>query len=179
VQAGTGTSAQIGCPAAGKTGTTDQHSDAWFVGYTPRLSTAVWVGYPDAQVHMLTEYHGASVAGGTYPAEIWGDYMGQARGKYCGGFPSPKHPASFSRFYGKYASGSVNTGPGSSGTSYYTPQAPVTGTTVAPVPTAAPPPTDTPAPDPAPAGEDDAAPDTGGQGFDPAQYESPPQEPDG
>ena len=47
VQAGTGTHAQIGCPAAGKTGTTDHITDAWFVGFTPRLSTAVWVGYPE------------------------------------------------------------------------------------------------------------------------------------
>ena len=43
---GTGTKAQIGCPAAGKTGTTDLNTDAWFVGFTPRLATAVWVGYP-------------------------------------------------------------------------------------------------------------------------------------
>ena len=47
IQAGTGTHAQIGCPAAGKTGTTDDFTDAWFVGFTPRLSTAVWVGYPE------------------------------------------------------------------------------------------------------------------------------------
>ena len=44
---GTGTKANIGCPAAGKTGTTDEFTDAWFVGFTPRLSTAVWVGYPN------------------------------------------------------------------------------------------------------------------------------------
>ena len=43
---GTGTHANIGCPAAGKTGTTDKNIDAWFVGFTPRLSTAVWVGFP-------------------------------------------------------------------------------------------------------------------------------------
>ena len=60
IKGGTGTKAQIGCPAAGKTGTTDEHSDAWFVGFTPRLATAVWVGYPDAQVQMKTEYHGGS-----------------------------------------------------------------------------------------------------------------------
>ena len=47
VTSGTGTAAGYGCPAAGKTGTTDEAKDAWFVGYTPRLSTAVWVGYPD------------------------------------------------------------------------------------------------------------------------------------
>src|SRR4051794_6005280 len=110
VQEGTGVAAQIGCPAAGKTGTTDQHSDGWFVGFTPRLSTAVWVGYPNSQVHMYTEYHGAAVAGGTFPAEIWGDYMREAKGRYCGEFTQPKHPMAFSKFYGKYATGQVHTG---------------------------------------------------------------------
>ena len=46
VQAGTGTKAQIGCPAAGKTGTVDNFTDAWFVGFTPRLVSSVWVGHP-------------------------------------------------------------------------------------------------------------------------------------
>ena len=46
IQGGTGTHANIGCPAGGKTGTTDKNIDAWFVGFTPRLSTAVWVGFP-------------------------------------------------------------------------------------------------------------------------------------
>ena len=48
VLGGTGTAAQIGCDAAGKTGTTDNFNDAWFVGYTPHLSASVWVGYPNA-----------------------------------------------------------------------------------------------------------------------------------
>ena len=48
IQAGTGTGAQIGRPEAGKTGTTDNHADAWFAGYTPNLQTTVWVGYPRA-----------------------------------------------------------------------------------------------------------------------------------
>ena len=96
VQAGTGTRAKIGCPAAGKTGTTDNFNDAWFVGFTPRLATAVWVGYPNAQIEMTTEYHGGSVAGGTFPAEIWGDYMKQAKGKFCGDFkPRQDEPLHF------------------------------------------------------------------------------------
>jgi penicillin-binding protein 1A len=57
--------------AAGKTGTTENYGDAWFVGYTPQLATAVWVGYPNKLTPMLTEYHGEAVAGGTFPAEIW------------------------------------------------------------------------------------------------------------
>ena len=103
IKGGTGTKAQIGCPAGGKTGTTDEHSDAWFVGFTPRLSSAVWVGYPDSQVHMKTEYHGAPVAGGTFPAEIWGDYMKAAKGSFCGDFAQPVVAARFTPFFGKHA----------------------------------------------------------------------------
>jgi penicillin-binding protein 1A len=74
---GTGTAAYIGRPAAGKTGTTDLHTDAWFCGYTPNLSTTVWVGYPRANVPMES-VHGISVAGGTFPAQIWNRYMSKA-----------------------------------------------------------------------------------------------------
>jgi len=62
-------------PAAGKTGTTDNYGDAWFVGYTPQLVVAVWVGYPDELKPMLTEFGGKPVAGGTLPAEIWKTFM--------------------------------------------------------------------------------------------------------
>ena len=58
-------------PTAGKTGTTDNYGDAWFVGYTPQLAVAVWVGYPDKLQPMLTEFGGKPVAGGTLPAQIW------------------------------------------------------------------------------------------------------------
>jgi penicillin-binding protein 1A len=73
---GTGTGASIffNRPAAGKTGTTDRHTDAWFCGYTPTLSTTVWVGYPQAQVPM-ENVHGIQVAGGTFPATIWNLFM--------------------------------------------------------------------------------------------------------
>jgi penicillin-binding protein 1A len=103
VQAGTGTAASIGCPAAGKTGTTDNFNDAWFVGYTPKLASAVWVGYPNALVEMRS-VHGISVAGGTFPAAIWHDYMTVAHGDDCSSFPQPTEPARFSPFFGKYAS---------------------------------------------------------------------------
>jgi penicillin-binding protein 1A len=110
VLGGTGTAAQIGCPAAGKTGTTDEFNDAWFVGYTPKLATAVWVGYPDAQVSMEATRIG-SVAGGTWPAMIWHDFMITAKGEYCEDFPPPTEPAEFSPFFGKYAStGSAGSG---------------------------------------------------------------------
>ncbi len=58
-------------PVAGKTGTTENYGDAWFVGYTPQLAVAVWVGYPDRLKPMETEYNGDPVAGGTFPALIW------------------------------------------------------------------------------------------------------------
>jgi penicillin-binding protein 1A len=72
IRSGTGKRAALPDRAvAGKTGTTENYGDAWFVGYTPQLATAVWVGYPDKLKPMLTEYHGEPVAGGTFPAEIW------------------------------------------------------------------------------------------------------------
>jgi penicillin-binding protein 1A len=74
VNDGTGTAAGIGRPMAGKTGTTENHADAWFIGYVPQLSTAVWVGYPDSLVPM-TDVHGIAVAGGTFPARIFARYM--------------------------------------------------------------------------------------------------------
>ena len=76
IDEGTGTGAGVffDRPAAGKTGTTDDHTDAWFCGYTPTLSTTIWVGYPQAQIPM-ENVHGISVAGGTFPATIWNLFM--------------------------------------------------------------------------------------------------------
>lgn len=71
VQSGTGTGAQIGRPAAGKTGTTDEGKDIWFAGYTPDLVGVVWIGY-DSPTKMPRSY------GGTYPAKIWREVMRQA-----------------------------------------------------------------------------------------------------
>ena len=68
---GTGTGAKINCPAAGKTGTTDDYQDAWFAGYTPNLVTVVWMGCDDnAQM--------PGVTGGTIPAKIWQNFMNAA-----------------------------------------------------------------------------------------------------
>jgi penicillin-binding protein 1A len=77
VSEGTGRRAALpdGRPVAGKTGTTENYGDAWFVGYTPQLVAAVWVGYPNKLRPMLTEFHGDPVAGGTYPALIWRSFM--------------------------------------------------------------------------------------------------------
>lgn len=77
IRGGTGKAAAIGSFAAGKTGTTENYGDAWFVGFNEKLTVAIWVGYPESLKYMLTEYHGKPVAGGTYPAEIWRDFMAQ------------------------------------------------------------------------------------------------------
>jgi penicillin-binding protein 1A len=74
---GTGTRANFGRPAAGKTGTTDDHADAWFCGYLPNLEATVWVGYPQAEIPM-ENVHGIAVAGGSFPAEIWRLFMERA-----------------------------------------------------------------------------------------------------
>jgi penicillin-binding protein 1A len=102
VQKGTGTKAQIGCPAAGKTGTTDNFNDAWFVGYTPELATSVWVGYPNA-LREMRNVHGISVAGGTFPTQIWGSFMKQAKGSDCSDFEKPSSTPQWSPFHGKNA----------------------------------------------------------------------------
>ncbi len=79
VQYGTGKAAAIpGWQIAGKTGTTENYGDAWFVGYTPQLVVSVWVGYPNKLVPMLSEFHGRPVAGGTFPALIWKAFMQKA-----------------------------------------------------------------------------------------------------
>ena len=84
IQYGTGTGANIGRPAAGKTGTTDEHKDAWFVGYTPDISTSVWIGFDsDGTLDGQT--------GGEIPATIWRLYMQQATAKMpVKDFPRPR-----------------------------------------------------------------------------------------
>lgn len=77
IRGGTGRAASIGRPAAGKTGTTQNYGDAWFVGYTPHLSTSVWIGYSDSKKPMKN-VHGIRVAGGTFPAQIWRLFMNEA-----------------------------------------------------------------------------------------------------
>ena len=78
VLSGTGVAANVSEFAAGKTGTTENFGDAWFVGFTDKYTVAVWVGYPDRLKYMKTEYHGGPVAGGSFPAEIWHDFMTSA-----------------------------------------------------------------------------------------------------
>lgn len=75
IEHGTGTAARLGRPAAGKTGTVQSYSDAWFVGYSPQLSTAVWMGYPDAPRPLLSVHGVSRVSGGSWPARIWREVM--------------------------------------------------------------------------------------------------------
>jgi penicillin-binding protein 1A len=183
MQRGTGTAAQIGCPAAGKTGTTDDFTDAWFVGFTPRLSTSVWVGHATDRRTL-----GPGSAGGVVAAPIWGEYMKTAKGKFCGDFPQPQEPFQSAPFFGKYAttgvkgnrsgggyelnsSGSqqLETGTSDGGSQYPSDQyesppqeQPQTPDTPAPKPTPAP-----PTPDPGTGGTGGATPAPDGTGATP------------
>ncbi len=88
---GTAVGHDIPCPAAGKTGTTEEQADAWFVGYTPHVSTAVWVGNPNQRVALPG--YGADLA-----APIWHDYMMVAATQPCDDFPQPQNPADLSSY---------------------------------------------------------------------------------
>jgi penicillin-binding protein 1A len=76
VSYGTGTAAQVdGTVIAGKTGTTENYGDAWFVGFNDEFTVAIWVGYPDKLEPMLTQYAGEPVSGGTIPAQLFHNFM--------------------------------------------------------------------------------------------------------
>ncbi len=75
LQYGTGRAAATGQFAAGKTGTTSNYGDAWFIGWDSRYTVAVWVGYPDSLVPMTTAFNGNPVLGGTFPALIWHNFI--------------------------------------------------------------------------------------------------------
>jgi penicillin-binding protein 1A len=99
---GTGTAAYTGCPGqAGKTGTTDRETDAWFAGYQPNLATVVWVGYPQSNAIEMTSVHGITVFGGTFPAEIWHSLYAGAEVP-CEEFEQPKQPISWAPYFGKF-----------------------------------------------------------------------------
>ena len=90
VERGTGVRAQIGRPQAGKTGTSQDSADAWFVGYTPDLVTAVWVGFAENRTPMSPPNTSELVEGGRWPAEIWADFMDAAlEGVEAAEFPIP------------------------------------------------------------------------------------------
>ncbi len=90
MERGTGTAARFGKPAAGKTGTTQDSGDAWFVGYTPHLSTAVWMGFPEGASRPMTNVRGERVTGGGLPARIFRDFMRDATRQHdATRFPKP------------------------------------------------------------------------------------------
>ncbi len=109
---GTGTAAYTGCPGqGGKTGTTDNFTDAWFAGIQPNLATVVWVGYPQSNAIEMTSVHGTTVYGGTFPAEIWHSLYSNAEIP-CEEFSQPKTPISWAPFYGQFtASAPIRGGP--------------------------------------------------------------------
>ena len=85
VDHGTGTAATLGSrPVAGKTGTAQEYTNAWFCGYVRQLAACVWVGYPQGNIPMN------GITGGSIPASIWHDFMTAAtRGMPVRGFPEP------------------------------------------------------------------------------------------
>jgi penicillin-binding protein 1A len=113
ITGGTGTAAYTGCPGqAGKTGTTDNYTDAWFAGYQPNLATVVWVGYPQSNDIEMVSVHGTTVFGGTFPAEIWNSVYSGAEVP-CEEFSEPKTPITWAPFFGRYTDGGPRS-PGSS-----------------------------------------------------------------
>ncbi len=81
VERGTGISARFDQPSAGKTGTTENYRDAWFVGFTCKMTAAVWMGYPgqsESEPRYMDNVHGQVVTGGSFPAEIWRKFMTDA-----------------------------------------------------------------------------------------------------
>ena len=141
VLGGTGVGAYFGRPAAGKTGTTDNHADAWFSGYVPQLETTVWVGYPQGEIPMLS-VHGIAVAGGTFPATIWKLFMETALDKTPAlSWASPRDPVVWRPFdQGQYGSSLRPTT-----TYYYSPTStPTRSTTTGSPPPPPPPPPSTP-----------------------------------
>jgi penicillin-binding protein 1A len=103
---GTGTAAYTGCPGqAGKTGTTDRETDAWFAGYQPNLTSVVWVGYPQSNAIEMTSVHGITVFGGTFPAEIWHSLYSGAEVP-CEEFDKPKTPISWAPYFGHFTAAS-------------------------------------------------------------------------
>ena len=103
---GTGTAAYTGCAGqAGKTGTTDEYTDAWFAGFQPNLATAVWVGYPESNDISMTGVHGLTVFGGTFPAEIWHALYSEG-GVPCEEFTEPKGKVTWAPYYGRFTQSS-------------------------------------------------------------------------
>jgi penicillin-binding protein 1A len=169
ITGGTGTAAYTGCYGqAGKTGKTDNYTDAWFAGYQPNLATAVWVGYPQSNDIEMTSVHGTTVFGGTFPAMIWNSLYANG-GVPCEEFETPETPISWSPYYGEFTQAGPSEDtfseeesesdteergrgrePGQDAVGGYDPDAYAPGAGQEPTPT--PNPSPTPAPSPPPSG---------------------------
>jgi penicillin-binding protein 1A len=158
ITAGTGTAAYTGCAGqAGKTGTTDNYTDAWFSGYQPNLATAVWVGYPQSNDIAMTSVHGITVFGGTFPAEIWNSLY--ANGEVpCEEFSEPDRKIVWAPYYGQFTAaapardtqrgGGGSAPKGSAAVGGYDPNAYAPGVGQEPTPVPKPPPPPPPPPPP-------------------------------
>ena len=147
VAGGTGSAAALpGIAVAGKTGTAEDHADAWFCGYTAEIAACVWVGYRNARVPM-TSVHGIPVTGGTFPAQIWRAFMLEA-------VSEDDHGAASGTLFG-------DSGSGTSGDFGAAPSGDPAGTDEGqePAPPEAPPADEPPAEEPPP--EDEPPPDDG------------------
>jgi penicillin-binding protein 1A len=144
VSHGTGTAAYFGRPAAGKTGTAEDFTDAWFCGYVPQLAACVWIGYPKAEISLYGVEGWSAVFGGSLPAMIWNRFMSQAVRHM------PVKDFAYPQFTGHTVSSPYSYVPS------YTPTPTTTSTTTSkpapakPAPKPAPKPTPTPAPTPTP-----------------------------
>lgn len=149
VKRGTGTAARLKRAVAGKTGTTQNHIDAWFAGYTPDMVTVVWMGYPpkDGQIPQMTNVHGIRVTGGSLPASIWHEFMATAmKGIKASSFVAPNLGGEV--IHGELVCGGTPA-PSSSPSALTSPStSPCPSTT--PTPTPSPSPSRTPRPSPRP-----------------------------
>ena len=181
ITGGTGTAAYTGCGGqAGKTGTTDNYTDAWFAGYQPNLATAVWVGYPESNDIEMTSVHGTTVFGGTFPAQIWNSLY--VNGEVpCEEVPTPESSVSWAPYYGKFTQEGGSSSEdsyseeedgteseeerrGKDATGGYDPDAYAPGAGQEPTPVPDPAPAPTPTPTPAPGGGGGGGTATGGVG---------------
>jgi penicillin-binding protein 1A len=142
---GTGTNANIGRPAAGKTGTAQNYVDAWFCGYVPQLATCVWVGYPKGEIPLQYVEGYSAVFGGTIPALIWHDFMLKATANMeVVDFPTPS--------YSGYTRGPVSPVPTPAPSKSPKPSPTTPSPTPSPTPPPSPSPSPTGSPSPSPTG---------------------------
>lgn len=163
ITSGTGVNANVGDDSQwGKTGTTEDNTNAWFCGAITEVTACVWVGYPEGYQEMLTEYGGAPVDGGTFPAIIWAQVI-EAWKSIEADRAAQREADAAAKAAGEEATDTSTTDTGSD---YVAPApvetVPVPEASPAPAPEPVPAPAPEPAPTPAPAPTPTPAPPTGG-----------------